>query len=102
MAFTEGLGEIEMTMRNDPIGDGGPVGVLTNLDENGELIPPDDPPDGVPSRQRTLALGRFVQARTVERLTAGGKGRASGRRRDGIRQSLRRLRQLVRREEKAS
>jgi alpha-ketoglutarate-dependent 2,4-dichlorophenoxyacetate dioxygenase len=43
VTFTEGLGKIEMTMRNDPIGDGGPVGVLTNLDENGELIPPEDP-----------------------------------------------------------
>ena len=43
VAFTKGLGRIEMTMRNDPIGDGGPVGVLTNLDENGDLIPPDDP-----------------------------------------------------------
>ena len=43
VAFTEGLGKIEMTMRNDPIGDGGPVGVLTNLDENGKLISPDDP-----------------------------------------------------------
>ena len=43
VAFTEGLGKLEMTMRNDPIGDGGPIGVLTNLDENGELIPPDDP-----------------------------------------------------------
>ncbi len=42
VVFTEGLGKIEMTMRNDPIGDGGPVGVLTNLDENGKLIPPDD------------------------------------------------------------
>ncbi len=42
VAFTEGLGRIEMTMRNDPIGDGGPVGVLTNLDENGDLIPPED------------------------------------------------------------
>ena len=43
VAFTEGLGRIEMTMRSDPIGDGGPVGVLTNLDENGDLIPPEDP-----------------------------------------------------------
>ena len=43
VAFTEGLGRIEMTMRNDPIGDGGPVGILTNLDENGDLIPPEDP-----------------------------------------------------------
>lgn len=43
VVFTEGLGRIEMTMQNDPIGDGGPVGVLTNLDENGELISPDDP-----------------------------------------------------------
>lgn len=43
VVFTEGLGKIEMTMRNDPIGDGGAVGVLTNLDEDGEIIPPDDP-----------------------------------------------------------
>lgn len=41
--FSEGFGTLEMTMPNDPIGDGGPIGVISNLDENGGIIPPDDP-----------------------------------------------------------
>ena len=43
VAFSEGFGPLEMTMANDPIGDGGPIGVISNLDENGEIIPPEDP-----------------------------------------------------------
>ena len=43
VAFSEGFGPLEMTMTNDPIGDGGPIGVISNLDENGEIIPPEDP-----------------------------------------------------------
>ena len=42
VAFSEGFGPLEMTMANDPIGDGGPIGVIANLDENGEIIPPED------------------------------------------------------------
>ena len=42
VAFTGGFGPLEMTMPNDPIGDGGPVGVISNLDEDGAVIPPDD------------------------------------------------------------
>ena len=42
VAFSEGFGPLEMTMANDPIGDGGPIGVISNLDENGEIIPPED------------------------------------------------------------
>ena len=41
--FSEGFGPLEMTMPNDPIGDGGPIGVISNLDENGDIIPPEDP-----------------------------------------------------------
>ena len=41
--FSEGFGPLEMTMVNDPIGDGGPIGVISNLDENGDIIPPEDP-----------------------------------------------------------
>ena len=43
VAFTRGFGPIELTLPNDPIGDGGPVGVISNLDENGAVIPPQDP-----------------------------------------------------------
>ena len=43
VAFSEGLGPLEMTMANDPIGDGGPIGIISNLDENGDIIPPEDP-----------------------------------------------------------
>ena len=42
VAFSEGFGPLEMTMANDPIGDGGPIGVISNLDENGDIIPPED------------------------------------------------------------
>ncbi len=42
VAFSAGFGPLEMTMPNDPIGDGGPIGVISNLDENGEIIPPED------------------------------------------------------------
>ncbi len=43
VAFSAGFGTVEMTSPTDPIGDGGPVGVISNLDENGEIIPADDP-----------------------------------------------------------
>ena len=42
VAFSEGFAPLEMTMANDPIGDGGPIGVISNLDENGDIIPPED------------------------------------------------------------
>jgi alpha-ketoglutarate-dependent 2,4-dichlorophenoxyacetate dioxygenase len=42
VAFTEGFGTVELTIPSDPIGDGGPIGVLTNVDKDGNLIPPDD------------------------------------------------------------
>ena len=42
VVFSEEFGSLEMTMANDPIGDGGPIGVISNLDENGEIIPPED------------------------------------------------------------
>lgn len=43
VAFSEGFGRLEMTMRNDPIGDGGPIGIISNVDEHGAIIPPEDP-----------------------------------------------------------
>ena len=43
VTFSEGFGTLEMTMPNDPIGDGGPIGVISNLDEKGDIIPPADP-----------------------------------------------------------
>ena len=42
IAFSEGFGRLEMTMLNDPIGDGGPIGIISNVDEQGEIIPPED------------------------------------------------------------
>ena len=39
VAFSEGFGPLEMPMVNDPIGDGGPIGIISNLDENGEILP---------------------------------------------------------------
>ena len=43
VAFSEGFGPIEMTMESDPIGNGGPIGIISNVDEYGELIPAEDP-----------------------------------------------------------
>ena len=43
VAFSEGFGQLEMTLPTDPIGDGGPIGVISNLDDNGDIIPPADP-----------------------------------------------------------
>ena len=42
VTFTEALGPLEPTIPSDPIGDGGPIGVLTNIDNEGSIIPPDD------------------------------------------------------------
>ena len=42
IAFSEGFGPLEMTIPNDPVGDGGPIGVICNVDDSGDLIPPDD------------------------------------------------------------
>ncbi|MCY3735848.1 MAG: TauD/TfdA family dioxygenase, partial [Gemmatimonadaceae bacterium] len=42
VAFSEGFGPLEMTIPSDPIGDGGPVGVISNVDDRGKLIPLDD------------------------------------------------------------
>ena len=40
--FSEGFGPLEMTIPSDPIGDGGPVGVISNVGKNGDIIPPED------------------------------------------------------------
>ena len=42
VTFTKALGPLEPTIPSDPIGDGGPIGVLTNIDAEGHIIPPDD------------------------------------------------------------
>ena len=42
IAFSGGFGPLEMTIPNDPVGDGGPIGVICNVDESGDIIPPDD------------------------------------------------------------
>ena len=42
VTFSAGFGAIENTIPSDPIGDGGPIGVISNVDKEGNLIPPDD------------------------------------------------------------
>ena len=42
VAFSERLGPIQMTMASDPYGGGGPINRIANVDDNGEIIPPDD------------------------------------------------------------
>ena len=42
VAFTKGFGPLQMTMASDPYGGGGPINLISNVDENGQIIPPDD------------------------------------------------------------
>ena len=42
VAFTECFGPLQMTLVSDPYGGGGPINQITNVDENGDIIPPDD------------------------------------------------------------
>ena len=42
IAFTELFGKPRMTIKSDPFGGGGPINRFTNVDENGEIIPPED------------------------------------------------------------
>ena len=79
VVFSEGFGPLEMTMANDPIGDGGPIGVISNLDENGEIIPPEDSTDALYRRQHALALGWLVQACPLARLAALCEGHTARR-----------------------
>ena len=42
VAFTERLGPLQLTMASDPYGGGGPINRIANVDERGDIIPPDD------------------------------------------------------------
>jgi len=42
VAFTERLGPLQLTMPSDPYGGGGPINRIANVDEQGDIIPPDD------------------------------------------------------------
>lgn len=42
IAFSRGFGPIQMTMASDPYGGGGPINRISNVDESGHIIPPDD------------------------------------------------------------
>ena len=42
VAFSRGFGPIQMTMASDPYGGGGPINRISNVDESGHIIPPDD------------------------------------------------------------
>ncbi len=42
VAFSQRLGPLQMTMASDPYGGGGPINRISNVDENGEIIPPED------------------------------------------------------------
>ena len=85
VTFTWGFGTVENTIPSDPIGDGGPVGVISNVDENGDIIPPDD--DRIAAG---LASARkVIDGRTAERVHAGGQSCPPGRRGHGIREPRR-------------
>ncbi len=42
VVFTRGFGRLQMTMASDPYGGGGPINRISNVDENGRIIPPED------------------------------------------------------------
>ncbi len=42
VAFSEGFGTIEPSLANDPFGHGRPVFYISNVDENGRILPPED------------------------------------------------------------
>ena len=42
VVFTKGFGPIAMSLTSDPYGGGGPINRISNVDENGQIIPPDD------------------------------------------------------------
>lgn len=42
VVFTERLGPLQLTMASDPYGGGGPINRIANVDEHGDIIPPDD------------------------------------------------------------
>ncbi len=42
VAFTKKFGTVALTLPSDPYGGGGPVNRITNVDEQGQLIPADD------------------------------------------------------------
>jgi len=42
VAFSEGFGPLQLTLPSDPYGGGGPINRITNVDDNGDIIPADD------------------------------------------------------------
>ena len=42
VAFSEQFGTVQMTMKTDPYGGGGPINRITNVDDSGKIIPPED------------------------------------------------------------
>lgn len=42
VAFTQRLGPLQMTMASDPYGGGGPINRITNVDDDGQIIPAHD------------------------------------------------------------
>ncbi len=42
VVFSELFGPLQMTMKTDPLGGGGPINRITNVDDGGEIIPPED------------------------------------------------------------
>ena len=42
VAFSQGFGRLQMTMVRDPYGGGGPINRITNVDEDDQIISPDD------------------------------------------------------------
>ena len=76
VSFSERFGPLEMSLASDPFGDGGPIFRIANVDDDGEIVPPED--------TRALAFGWLISESAIEGLSDVGEGRAANRGRDRI------------------
>ena len=86
VAFSVGFGPLEMTIPSDPIGDGGPIGVIRNVDDRGAVIPSRRQAHAVPEGKLPVALRRLLPQGAAAGIPAVGQGGAARRRRDRVRQ----------------
>ena len=67
VAFSEGFGLLQMTMVNDLYGGGGPINRISNVNENDEIIPPEDKRMLYYFGNVPLELRRLLQAGAARR-----------------------------------
>ncbi len=65
ISFSKRFGPLEPTMVNDPSGGGGWINHLSNIDEEGNIIPPADPRMLYKQGQLALAFRQFLQGGAI-------------------------------------